>query len=92
MSEESLAADPAKAGRKADGTFTPGNRVNPKGRPQGSRNSATILAEKLMQDGIDNIVKTVMDAAGETLIIATVRPDVVEHRRGGAALQFISVA
>jgi hypothetical protein len=84
VSEESLAADPAKAGRKADGTFTPGNRVNPKGRPQGSRNSATILAEKLMQDGIDNIVKTVMDAAasGDMTAARLVLERIVPVRKG----------
>ena len=44
--------------------FEKGNRASP-GRPQGSRNSATLMAEKLMQDGIDTIVKTVLDAAAE---------------------------
>src|SRR3954453_22722121 len=44
--------------------FEKGNRASP-GRPQGSRNSATLMAEKLMQDGIDTIVKTVLDAAAQ---------------------------
>src|SRR5688500_9868846 len=44
--------------------FEKGNRASP-GRPQGSRNSATLMAEKLMQDGIDTIVNTVVDAAAK---------------------------
>ena len=30
--------DPASTGRNRDGTFAPGNSINPRGRPRGSRN------------------------------------------------------
>src|SRR3954466_16294953 len=49
--------------------FEKGNRASP-GRPQGSRNSANSMAEKLMQDGIDTIVKTVIEAAAEGVLTA----------------------
>jgi len=63
--------------------FEKGNRASP-GRPQGSRNSATIMAEKLMQDGIDNIVKVVMDAAaqGDMSAAKLVLERVVPVRKG----------
>jgi hypothetical protein len=63
--------------------FEKGNRASP-GRPQGSRNSATIMAEKLMQDGIDNIVKTVIEAAaqGDMTAARLVLERVVPVRRG----------
>ena len=63
--------------------FEKGNRASP-GRPQGSRNSATLMAEKLMQDGIDNIVKTVMEAAaqGDMTAARLVLERVVPVRRG----------
>ena len=57
--------DASKNTRRTYGRpFEKGNRASP-GPPQGSRSSATIMAEKLMQDGIDNIVKTVIEAAAE---------------------------
>jgi hypothetical protein len=63
--------------------FEKGNRASP-GRPQGSRNSATIMAEKLMQDGIDTIVKTVLEAAaqGDMTAARLVLERVVPVRRG----------
>src|SRR3954451_16742050 len=63
--------------------FEKGNRASP-GRPQGSRNSATIMAEKLMQDGIDNIIKTVMDAAnqGDMTAARLVLERIVPVRKG----------
>src|SRR3954454_12665940 len=63
--------------------FEKGNRASP-GRPQGSRNSATIMAEKLMQDGIDTIVKTVLDAAaqGDMTAARLVLERIVPVRKG----------
>jgi hypothetical protein len=63
--------------------FEKGNRASP-GRPQGSRNSATLMAEKLMQDGIDTIVKTVLEAAaqGDMTAARLVLERVVPVRRG----------
>src|SRR5260370_80064 len=45
--------------------FEPGQSGNPAGRPRGARNRATVLAEKLMQDDIEDVVRAVVDAAKE---------------------------
>lgn len=39
--------------------FQPGNP----GRPRGARHKSTVLAEKLMGDDVENVVKAVIDAA-----------------------------
>ena len=39
--------------------FQPGNP----GRPKGARHKSTVLAEKLMGDDVENVVKAVLDAA-----------------------------
>jgi hypothetical protein len=57
--------DPSKTGRKKDGTFAPGKVHNPNGRPAGSRNKATIALEKLMEEGAEKIVQTVIKLANE---------------------------
>lgn len=51
--------EPRKNGRSTDGRFTSGNP----GRPRGARHKTTILAEKLMSDDAEAIVKKVVDAA-----------------------------
>ena len=43
--------------------FTKGNTANPRGRPQGSRNSATILLQKLMDGEGEEITRAVIDLA-----------------------------
>lgn len=43
--------------------WQPGQSGNPKGRPQGSRNKATILATAQMQDALPDIVATLLTAA-----------------------------
>jgi hypothetical protein len=43
--------------------FAPGKSGNPFGRPAGSRNKTTLLAERLMQDDAEAIVRAVIDAA-----------------------------
>ncbi len=45
------------------GQFKPGVSGNPKGRPQGSRSKATLLAEGLMQEHLSSVVKRVLHAA-----------------------------
>src|SRR6266404_5105931 len=45
--------------------FEPGQSGNPAGRPRSARNRATVLAEKLMQDDIEDVVRAVVDAAKE---------------------------
>jgi hypothetical protein len=63
MSDEAAAVDPSKSGRKSDGTFAPGNKGNPKGRPQGSRNQVTLALEQMMADDGAAVVQAVLDAA-----------------------------
>lgn len=45
------------------GQFKPGQSGNPAGRPAGSRSHATILAEKLMSEDIEDVVNAVVKAA-----------------------------
>jgi hypothetical protein len=46
-------------GRDVNGKFLPGNG----GRPKGSRNKATQLAEQLFEDDIEDVVKAIITAA-----------------------------
>jgi hypothetical protein len=51
-------------GRKQRGNpFRKGQSGNPAGKPKGARHKTTLLAEKLMQDGAEAVVKAVVDAA-----------------------------
>jgi len=43
--------------------FQPGQSGNPAGRPKGSRNAVTVLAEKLMEDEAETVVRAILDAA-----------------------------
>jgi hypothetical protein len=54
---------PATTGPKQDGRFRKGQSGNPAGRPVGARHRATLLAERLMQQDTETIVKTVVEAA-----------------------------
>jgi len=45
--------------------FTPGQSGNPKGRPKGSRNAVTLLAEALLNDEAEAIIRKVVDKALE---------------------------
>ena len=58
-------AAPEMAGRRANGTFAKGVKQNPTGRPAGGRNKATIALEKLMEQGAETIVQTVIDCANK---------------------------
>ena len=55
--------DPAKTGRKPDGTFAPQNRGNPKGRPAGSRNRATLALEAIVEGRGEAVVNALVQAA-----------------------------
>lgn len=48
---------------QARGRFRPGQSGNPAGRPRGARHKATVLAEKLMADDVEAIVRSVISAA-----------------------------
>jgi hypothetical protein len=43
--------------------FAPGRSGNPRGRPKGARNKATILAEQLLEGEAEELVRTVIDKA-----------------------------
>lgn len=54
---------PSKNGEKtADGKFAPGNRLG-KGRPEGSRNKATIAAQELMDGEAEALTKKAIELA-----------------------------
>ena len=54
---------PAKTGNQQAGRFRKGQSGNPRGRPQGSRNRASIVLEKIMADDGKEVVKAVLEAA-----------------------------
>jgi len=64
------ASDPSKIGpetetpegRGADGRFQPGNSGGP-GRPEGSRNRATAILDRMAEDDANGIGRVVIDAA-----------------------------
>jgi hypothetical protein len=56
-----MTEDPRKCASNTRGKpFEPGNP----GKPKGARHKTTLLAEKLMQEDAEKIVKAVLDAAG----------------------------
>jgi hypothetical protein len=60
-----MAENPQQKQRKrgAGRPFQPGASGNPKGKSRGTRSQITVLAEKLMADDADEIVKAVIAAA-----------------------------
>ena len=56
-------AEAENSGAKQGGRFQPGQSGNPAGKPKGARHKTTLLAEKLMQDDAEAIVKAVLDSA-----------------------------
>ena len=51
------------AGKQRGKPFERGKSGNPSGRPQGARHAVTVLAEKLMHDDTEEVVKAVISAA-----------------------------
>ena len=51
------------AGKQRGAPFRKGQSGNPSGKPPGTRNKTTMLAEKLMQDDAKEVVKVVLEAA-----------------------------
>lgn len=45
--------------------FVKGQSGNPAGKPRGTRSKATVLAEQLLEDGVQNVVRAVVDAAND---------------------------
>ncbi|MDR3521379.1 MAG: DUF5681 domain-containing protein [Acidocella sp.] len=62
--------NPETTGRQQAGRFTPGISGNPQGRPPGARHRVTVLAEKLMADDAENVVKSVIKAANNGDMVA----------------------
>jgi hypothetical protein len=64
--------------------FQKGQSANPSGRPQGSRNKATIALEKLMADDGEAVVQSVIEAAkgGDMTAARLVLERIVPVRKG----------
>lgn len=54
---------PKNTGRHQDGRFQKGMSGNPTGRPKGSRNRATIMAEMLLEQEAEVLVRHAIDLA-----------------------------
>ena len=55
----------AKTEKKQDSKFKPGQSGNPNGRPQGSRNKATLAMESLMEADAEAITRKCIERAKE---------------------------
>jgi hypothetical protein len=62
---------PAKAEKKKDTRFKPGQSGNPKGRPQGSRHKATMAALALLEGQIEELTQACVRKAldGDTVAL-----------------------
>ena len=58
-----MSINPEIAGRIQGGRFVPGVSGNPAGKPPGARARATRLAEQLMSDDAEAVVRAVINAA-----------------------------
>src|SRR5437660_8399807 len=54
---------PEKSGKNQGTRFQKGQSGNPRGKPPGTRARVTVLAEKLLEDDRDDIVRAVIAAA-----------------------------
>jgi hypothetical protein len=82
---EALASDPGDAAPKPPRRpFEPGQSGNPKGRPKGSRNKATVLAERLLDGEAEGFVRKVIEKAlaGDSAALRLCLDRVVPLRRG----------
>lgn len=81
-------SDPISNGQITDvrtnaGRFAPGGKGGP-GRPPGSRNASTLMAEQLMEGALDDIVKSVIEKAkaGDLNAAKLVLDKILPARRG----------
>ena len=74
---------PSNNGRQTDGTFAAGNKAS-KGRPEGSRNKASLMAEKLMEGDAEAVIKTVVERAkgGDIQAARLILDRIVPVRKG----------
>ena len=56
-------AEPANAGRNADGTFAKGNSANPAGKPKGTLHRATRAVLAMMEGEAEAITRKAIDLA-----------------------------
>ncbi len=77
---------PAKTGIKQVGKWEKGQSGNLKGRPQGSRNNATILLEKMLTNDGKDVVRAVVKAAknGDMAAARLVLDRIIPVRKGRA--------
>jgi translation elongation factor EF-Tu-like GTPase len=69
--------------------FTKGRSGNPAGKPRGARHRVTLLAEKLMQDDTEAVVRSVVDAAkGGDMTAARLILDRIAPPRRGSPVSF----
>jgi Family of unknown function (DUF5681) len=69
--------------------FTRGQSGNPAGKPRGTRHRVTVLAEKLMQDDTEAVVRAVIDAAkGGDMTAARLILDRIAPARKGCPISF----
>lgn len=73
----------ARTDKKQGNKFKPGQSGNPKGRPQGSRNKATIMAQKLLDDKAEEIISKAIELAesGDTTMIRLCVERLVPQRK-----------
>ena len=62
----------------------PGQSGNPTGKPKGARHRSTLMAERLMEDDAQNVVRAVIAAAknGDMVAARLVLDRVLPARRG----------
>jgi hypothetical protein len=84
------ATEPETTARKQRGKpFEKGQSGNPAGRPRGARHKATLLAEKLMAEDVEDVVKAVVTAAkGGDIQAAKVILDRVAPARRDSPISF----
>ncbi|NNM55852.1 DUF5681 domain-containing protein [Acidocella sp.] len=83
-----MTGEPENSAPKQDGRFKPGQSGNPAGKPRGSRHRVTMLAEKLMSDDAEAIVKAVLDAAqkGDMSAARLVLDRIAPARKGSVVM------
>ncbi len=83
-----MTSEPETTAPKQHHGFQPGQSGNPAGRPRGSRHRVTVLAEKLMSDDAEAIVKAVLDAAqkGDMSAARLVLDRIAPARKGSVVM------
>ncbi|MCW2286225.1 phage tail sheath gpL-like [Rhodoblastus acidophilus] len=76
------------AGKQRGAPFKKGQSGNPKGKPKGARHKVTILAEKLMEDEAEAVIRAVVDKAKEgDMTAARIVVDRIAPVRKGRPIQ-----